>query len=62
LCGIFTGDEKYVVESNEWTDKLSKAVENDIRVTGCVSRDAPGKNRILVAGFEVPCEEDYPAI
>ncbi|CAB1084095.1 hypothetical protein D1AOALGA4SA_11628 [Olavius algarvensis Delta 1 endosymbiont] len=51
-----------MVESNEWTDKLSKAVENDIRVTGCVSRDAPGKNRILVAGFEVPCEEDYPAI
>ena len=57
--GICTGDEEYVVESNEWTDKLSKEVENDVRVTGHVSRDVAGKNRILVTGYEVLCEEDY---
>lgn len=57
--GISTGDEEYTVESNEWTDKLYKEVENDVRVTGYVSRDAVGKNRILVTGYEVLCEEDY---
>ena len=56
--GISTGDEEYTVESNEWTDKLYKEVENDVRVTGSVSRDANGKNRILVTGYEVLCEED----
>lgn len=57
--GISTGDEEYVVESNEWTDKLCKEVENDVRVTGYVSREAVGKNRILVTGYEVLREEDY---
>ena len=57
--GISTGDEEYLVESNGWTGKLGKEVENDVRVTGYVSRDGVGKNRILVTGYEVLCEEDY---
>jgi hypothetical protein len=57
--GISTGEEEYIVETNEWTDKLSKEVENDVRVTGHVSRGADGKNRILVTGYEILCEKDY---
>ena len=56
--GISTGDEEYIVESNEWTDKLSKEVENDVRVRGSVSRGPDGKNRILVTGYEVLCDEE----
>jgi hypothetical protein len=33
--------------------KLSKEIENDVRVTGVVRRVANGKNRILVTGYEV---------
>ena len=55
---ISTGDEDYVVETNEWLEKLGKEVENDVRVTGFVSRDAQGKNRILVTGYEVLHDED----
>lgn len=58
--GISTGDEDYVVERNEWAEKLEKEVENDVRVTGFVSRDPKGKNRILVTGYEVLHDEnDY---
>ncbi|UCD78046.1 MAG: hypothetical protein JSW26_21950 [Desulfobacterales bacterium] len=55
---ISTGDEDYVVETNEWLEKLGKEIENDVRVTGFVSRDAKGKNRILVTGYEVLHDED----
>lgn len=50
---ICTGDEDYEVETNEWHEKLSKEIENDVRVTGFVSRVGEGKNRILVTGYEV---------
>jgi len=50
---ICTGDEDYEVETNEWHEKLSKEIENDVRVTGVVRRVANGKNRILVTGYEV---------
>ena len=57
---ISTGDEDYVIETNEWVEKLSKEIENDVRVTGFVSRDATGKNHILVTGYEVLHDEnDY---
>ena len=56
---ISTGDEDYVIETNEWTDKLKKEVENDVRVTGCVSRDPDGKNSILVTGYEVLPDEEF---
>jgi hypothetical protein len=56
--GISTGDEDYEVESNEWREKLAKEVENDVRVTGFVSLDPNGKNRILVTGYQVMQEED----
>jgi hypothetical protein len=57
---ISTGDEEYVVEANEWIEKLGKEIENDVRVTGLVSRDSNGKNRILVTGYEVLHDEnDY---
>ena len=62
--GISTGDEDYVVETNEWTEKLVKEIENDVRVTGYVYRDPKGQNRILVTGYEVlydenDCRSDY---
>ena len=50
---ICTGDEDYEVKKNEWHEKLSKEIENDVRITGFVSRDAEAKNRILVTGYEV---------
>lgn len=57
---ISTGDEEYVVENNEWLEKLGKEIENDVRVTGFVSRDPKGKNHILVTGYEVLHDEnDY---
>jgi uncharacterized membrane protein YcgQ (UPF0703/DUF1980 family) len=57
---ISTGDEDYVVETNEWIEKLGKEIENDVRVTGFVRRDPMGKNRILVTGYEVLHDEnDY---
>ena len=55
---ISTGDEEYVVEANEWVEKLGKEIENDVRVTGYVSRDPKGKNRILVTGYEVIHDEN----
>ena len=55
LC---TGDEDYVVETNEWIEKLSKEIENDVRVTGFVNRDSNGKNRIRVTGYEVLRDAD----
>ena len=56
--GISTGDEDYLVETNEWMDKLGKEIENDVRVTGYVSRDPKGQNRILVTGYEVLYDEN----
>ena len=56
--GISTGDEGYEVESNEWREKLAKEIENDVRVTGLVSQDPNGNNRILVTGYQVMQEED----
>jgi hypothetical protein len=56
--GISTGDEDYVVETNEWLEKLGKEIENDVRVTGFVSRDPKGQNRILVTGYEVLYDEN----
>ena len=57
--GVSTGDEDYVIETNEWTDKLKKEVENNVRVTGCVNRDPDGKNRIMVTGYEILPDEEY---
>jgi hypothetical protein len=56
--GISTGDEAYVVEANEWLEKLGKEIENDVRLTGFVSRDPNGKNRVLVTGYEVIHDEN----
>ena len=55
---ISTGDEDYVVETNEWFEKLGKEIENDVRVTGFVRSDPNGKKRILVTGYEVLHDED----
>ena len=57
--GISTGDESYIVEKNEWVEKLSREVENDVKVTGFVTRDVgSGQNRIAVTGYEVLNLED----
>ena len=56
--GISTGDEDFMVETNEWLEKLGKEIENDVRVTGYVSRDPKGQNRILVTGYEVLYDEN----
>ena len=56
--GISTGDEAYIVEMNEVGEKLRKEIENDVQVTGIVTRDSDGKNRILVTGYEVLHLED----
>ena len=56
---ISTGDEDYVIETNEWADKLKKEIENDVRVTGCVSRDQDGKNSILATDYEVLPDKEY---
>ena len=57
--GISTGDESYIVEENEWVEKLGREVENDVRITGFVTRDAvSGQNRIAVTGYEVLNLED----
>ncbi len=50
---ICTGEEDYEVETNEWHEKLSREIENDVRLTGFISGEADGKNRILVSGYEV---------
>lgn len=55
---ICTGEEDYEVETNEWHEKLSKEIENDVRVTGFISGVAEGKNRILVSGYEVLYDGD----
>jgi len=55
---ISTGYENYVVESSEWIEKLAKEIENDVRVTGFVSRDPAGNNTILVTGYEVLRDEE----
>jgi hypothetical protein len=57
--GISTGDESYIVEENEWVEKLSREVENDVKVTGFVARDVGSRqNRIAVTGYEVLNLED----
>ena len=50
---ICTGEEDYEVETNEWHEKLSREIENDVRLTGFINGEADGKNRILVSGYEV---------
>ena len=51
--GISTGDEDYIVEMNEWGEKLCREIENDINVTGIVTRDPSGKRHIRVTGYEL---------
>ncbi|UCF93321.1 MAG: hypothetical protein JSW39_03935 [Desulfobacterales bacterium] len=55
---ISTGEEDYLVEMNEQGKKLLKEIENDVEVTGIVTKGANGKNRITVKGFEVLHLED----
>ena len=50
---ISTGDEDYIVEMNEWGEKLSKEIENDVQVTGIVTRDPAAKQHILVTGYKL---------
>jgi hypothetical protein len=56
--GISTGDESFEVEMDDWADKLCREIENDVRITGFVTRTSDGKNRIRVTGYEVLHLED----
>ena len=55
---ICTGLEDYVVETDDWFEKLRKEIENDVQVTGFVSQDPNGKNRIVVTGYQVLHDQD----
>ena len=55
---ISTIDGDYVVETNDWIAKLRNEIANEVQVTGFVTRDPRGKNRILVTGYEVLDDED----
>ena len=55
---ICTGFEDYVVETDEWIEKLRKEIENDVQVTGFVRQDPNGKNRIVVTGYQVLHDQD----
>ena len=50
---ISTGDEDYIVDKNEWEEKLRNEIENDIQVTGIVTKDPDGKQHIRVTGYEL---------
>ena len=58
--GISTGDEAYIVEKKPMGQELSKEVENDVQITGHISKGPDGKNRILISGYEVLKEEYQP--
>ncbi|MBW2443225.1 MAG: hypothetical protein JRH12_22325 [Deltaproteobacteria bacterium] len=58
--GISTGDESYIVEKNQMGEALSKEVENDVRVSGYISKGLDGQNRILVTAYEVLADEFNP--
>lgn len=58
--GISTGYESYIVEMNQMGEVLSKETENDVRVTGYISKGPDGQNRILVTGYEVLADEFNP--
>lgn len=58
--GISTGDEAYTVEKNALGEALGKEVENDVRVTGYISKGPDGQNRIQVTGYEVLRDEYQP--
>ena len=57
---ISTGDIDYFVEMNEQGERLCKEIENDVRVSGYITRYQDVKNRILVTGYEVLQEEFEP--
>ncbi len=57
---ISTGDEAYIVDMNEQARGLYKEIENDVQITGYITKDLEGKNRILVTGYEVLPEEFEP--
>jgi hypothetical protein len=50
---ISTGDEDYIVDKNEWEEKLRNEIENDVQVTGIVTKDSDGKLHIRVTGYEL---------
>ena len=50
---ISTGDEDFIVEMNEWGRKLCREIENDVQVTGIVTRDPAGKQHILVSDYKL---------
>jgi len=58
--GISTGDEAFIVEMNPMGEALSKEIENDVQVTGTISKGPDGQNRILVTGYEVLQDEYQP--
>ena len=58
--GISTGDESYIVQMNAIGEALGKEVENDVRVTGYISKGPDDQNRIQVTGYEVLQDEYQP--
>ena len=57
---ISTGDEDYIVEMDEWGNKLRQEIENDVEVTGIVTKNPDGKNHIFITGYQVLPEEFEP--
>jgi len=50
---VSTGEEDYWVVMDETGKKLLKEIENDVNLTGIVSKDQNGKRWVRVIGFDV---------
>jgi hypothetical protein len=55
--GISTGYESYIVEMNQMGEALIKETENDVRVSGYISKGPDCQNRILVTDYKVLKDE-----
>ena len=68
LClALFQGIKKsarilflFLVEMDGLGKKLQDKIENDVEVTGTVTKDPGDKNRIFIAGYEVLPEKFEP--
>lgn len=55
---IATDDDDYIVEPNKQGKRLSQEVDMDVEVTGFVTKDGDGTQRITVTRYEVLESDD----
>ncbi|MEJ2657037.1 MAG: hypothetical protein P8012_07535 [Desulfobacterales bacterium] len=55
---IATDDDDYLVEPNKQGKRLSQEVDMDVEVTGFVTKDGDGTQRITVTRYEVLESDD----